>query len=39
MRGTAQMTFVLTKGPAGWLIHGWTWAGRKAQPASGAAKK
>lgn len=39
MRGAAQMTFVLTKGTGGWLIHGWTWTGRKAQPVAGAAKK
>ncbi len=29
MRETAQMTFVLKKGAAGWLIHGWTWTGPK----------
>jgi hypothetical protein len=27
MREAAQMTFALRKGPAGWLIHGWTWTG------------
>jgi ketosteroid isomerase-like protein len=30
MRANAQMTFHLTKGPSGWLIHGWTWTGPKA---------
>jgi len=29
MRESAQMTFVLRKGPGGWLIHGWTWTGSK----------
>ena len=29
MRESAQMTFVLRKGPGGWLIHGWTWTGAK----------
>jgi hypothetical protein len=29
MRETAQMTFALRKGEAGWLIHGWTWTGPK----------
>ena len=29
MRESAQMTFVLKKGPGGWLIHGWTWTGPK----------
>jgi hypothetical protein len=29
MREAAQMTFVLKKGAAGWLIHGWTWTGPK----------
>jgi hypothetical protein len=29
MREVAQMTFALKKGPGGWLIHGWTWTGRK----------
>jgi ketosteroid isomerase-like protein len=33
MREAAQMTFVLKKGPAGWLIHGWTWTGPKASKA------
>ena len=32
MREAAQMTFVLKKGPGGWLIHGWSWAGPKPQP-------
>jgi ketosteroid isomerase-like protein len=39
MRETAQMTFALKKGAAGWLIHGWTWTGPKPQKASGSAKK
>jgi ketosteroid isomerase-like protein len=39
MRESAQMTFVLKKGAAGWLIHGWTWTGPKARKATGAAKK
>lgn len=38
MREAAQMTFVLQKGASGWLIHGWTWTGPKAKPASGATK-
>ena len=38
MREAAQMTFALKKGPAGWLIHGWTWTGPKPQQASGPAK-
>jgi ketosteroid isomerase-like protein len=29
MRETAQWTFALKKGAGGWLIHGWTWSGRK----------
>ena len=29
MRESAQMTFSLKKGAAGWLIHGWTWTGPK----------
>jgi hypothetical protein len=33
MREAAQMTFVLQKGAAGWLIHGWTWTGPKPQKA------
>ena len=33
MREAAQMTFVLKKGAAGWLIHGWTWTGPKPQKA------
>jgi len=36
MREAAQMTFVLRKGPGGWLIHGWTWTGPKP---TGTAKK
>lgn len=39
MRERAQMTFALKKAAAGWLIHGWTWTGPKAQKAQGAAKK
>lgn len=38
-RERAQMTFVLKKGATGWLIHGWTWTGPKAQNAAGPAKK
>ena len=33
MRESAQMTFVLKKGAGGWLIHGWTWTGPKAERA------
>jgi hypothetical protein len=29
VREAAQMTFVLEKDAAGWLIHGWTWTGPK----------
>jgi hypothetical protein len=36
MRESAQMTFVLKKGPTGWLIHGWTWTGPKPQKATGS---
>ena len=39
MREAAQMTFALKKGASGWLIHGWTWTGPKAQKVSGAAAK
>lgn len=39
MREAAQMTFVLKKGASGWLIHGWTWTGPRAQPAGGGVKK
>jgi hypothetical protein len=39
MRETAQMTFVLKKGSAGWLIHGWTWTGPKPQAAPASTKK
>lgn len=35
MRATAQMTFALKKGASGWLIHGWTWTGPRAQKAAG----
>jgi hypothetical protein len=34
MREAAQMTFALRKGPAGWLIHGWTWTGPKPSAAA-----
>jgi hypothetical protein len=36
MREPAQMTFVLKKGPGGWLIHGWTWTGPKPEPVAPA---
>jgi hypothetical protein len=39
MRETAQMTFTLKKGAAGWLIHGWTWTGPRAQKLSATAGK
>src|SRR5262249_2372443 len=39
MRETGQMTFVLKKGANGWLIHGWTWTGPKAQPAAATTSK
>ncbi|HEY2151143.1 MAG TPA: nuclear transport factor 2 family protein [Vicinamibacterales bacterium] len=39
MRETAQMTFTLKKGANGWLIHGWTWTGPRAQKLSGTAGK
>jgi hypothetical protein len=32
MREAAQMSFVLKKSAGGWLIHGWTWTGPKAEP-------
>lgn len=38
MREAAQMTVVLRKGATGWLIHGWTWTGPKAQAAAPAKK-
>ena len=38
MRETAQMTFTLKKGANGWLIHGWTWTGPKAQKVAAATK-
>lgn len=38
MREAAQMTFVVKKGANGWMIHGWTWTGPKAQKVSAAAK-
>ncbi len=34
-RAEAQMTFVVKKGAAGWLIHAWTWTGPKATKAPG----
>ena len=33
MSETAQMTFALHKGAAGWKISGWTWTGPDATPA------
>ena len=39
MRESAQMTFVLKKGAAGWPIYGWTWTGPKAQKAPAASAK
>jgi ketosteroid isomerase-like protein len=39
MREAAQITVVLKKGTAGWLIEGWTWTGPKPRPAAGAAKE
>jgi ketosteroid isomerase-like protein len=39
MRESAQMTFVLKKGADGWLIHGWTWTGPRAQKVAAAATK
>jgi ketosteroid isomerase-like protein len=36
MTEAAQMTFALKKGAAGWLIHGWTWTGPRAQKAQGS---
>ncbi len=36
MHEKAQMTFVLKKDPGGWMIHGWTWTGPKARPATPA---
>lgn len=39
MREAAQMTFVLKKGAAGWLIHGWAWTGPKARKAPGVGGK
>ena len=38
MRAEAQMTVVLTKGAGGWLIHGWTWTGPRAQKVATPAK-
>jgi len=31
MSESARMTFVLKKDAGGWLIHGWTWTGPKAE--------
>jgi hypothetical protein len=39
MQEKAQMTFVLKKGASGWLIHGWTWTGPRAQKAAAPAAK
>ena len=39
MQEKAQMTFVLRKGSSGWLIHGWTWTGPRAQKAATTAAK
>jgi hypothetical protein len=39
MRETAQMTVVVKKDAAGWLIHGWTWTGPRAQAAAAPVKK
>ena len=36
MREAAQMTFVLKKGPGGWLIHGWTWTGPRPKAVAAA---
>lgn len=33
MSESSQMTFVLKKAAAGWLIHGWTWTGPSPSPA------
>ena len=32
MRSRAQITLALEKGPAGWLIDGWTWTGPRETP-------
>ena len=39
MREAAQMTFVLKKDAAGWLIHGWTWTGPKPKAVAPAKPK
>lgn len=39
MREAAQMAFALRRGASGWLIHGWTWTGPKAQKAAAPTKK
>ena len=38
MSEKAQMTFVLKKDASGWLIHAWTWTGRKPSPAPAQSK-
>jgi hypothetical protein len=38
MRESAQMTFVLKKGAAGWLIHGWAWTGPRPMPVTASSK-
>lgn len=38
-RESSQMTFAMKKGANGWLIHGWTWTGPRAQAAPAATKK
>jgi len=38
-RESAHMTFVLKKGSAGWLIHGWTWNGPMAAKPQTPARK
>ena len=38
MREEAQMTVVLKKGAGGWLIHGLTWTGPRAQKVATPAK-
>ena len=39
MREIGQMTFALKEGAGGWLIHSWTWTGRKPEKAPAPAKK
>jgi hypothetical protein len=38
MREPAQLVCALQKGSSGWLITGWTWAGTKPKPVTGASK-